>query len=188
MNKTTVNIHGKEYETVASRVQRFRQKYGDAVSLITEIVYRDDNEVVMKASILGTDGNVVATGHAEEQRQSSSINRTSALENCETSAIGRALAAFGMAGTEYATADEVAQAISQQKAKPAVGSAKSSPVARGEDTQATPLQRRQLVAVLRGKGIEDKAMGGYLEREFGIVPGFTMTRADAANILEELRG
>ncbi len=43
------------------------------------------------------------------------MKRTSALENAETSAIGRALAACGFAGTEYASADEVANAISQQK-------------------------------------------------------------------------
>lgn len=126
-----VNIHGKEYETVASRVQRLRDSYKDGISLTTEIVHRDESEVVMKATILDKDGRVIATGHAEEQRSSSQINRTSALENAETSAIGRALAAFGMAGTEFASADEVAQAIGQQKtphtaSRPSVGTAKGA--------------------------------------------------------------
>jgi hypothetical protein len=57
---------------------------------------------------------VIATGLAEEKRTSSQINRTSALENCETSAIGRALAAFGLGGSEYASANEVQNAIHQQ--------------------------------------------------------------------------
>ena len=58
---------------------------------------------------------VVASGLAEEVRKASNINKTSALENAETSAVGRALAFFGMGGTEIASADEVAGAIGQQK-------------------------------------------------------------------------
>lgn len=109
-----VNIRGKEYETVASRVARFREEYSETFSITTEIVSVDESVVIMKATISDKDQRVIATGHAEEQRASSQINRTSALENAETSAIGRALAAFGMAGTEFASADEVAQAISQR--------------------------------------------------------------------------
>ena len=118
MDNGKVNIHGKQYETVASRVQKFRTKYKRDYSIETELVERDDNTVVMKATIrrLAADNPVIATGYAEEKRDSSMINRTSALENAETSAIGRCLAAFGLAGTEYASADEVANAIQQQNA------------------------------------------------------------------------
>ena len=61
---------------------------------------------------------IVATGHAEEYRDSSKINKTSALENAETSAIGRALASFGLGGTEFASADEVARAINGKPTAP----------------------------------------------------------------------
>lgn len=111
-----VNIHGKDYKTVAKRVDEFRKENKTELSIITSIVDRDENEVVMKAEIIDKEGRVIATGYAEEKRTASQINRTSALENCETSAIGRALANFGLAGGEYASADEVAQAISQQAA------------------------------------------------------------------------
>lgn len=111
-----VNIHGKEYQTVALRVKNFREKHPD-FTLSTEIVSRDAEVVVMKALIADEKGRVLATGHSEEKRASSQINRTSALENAETSAIGRALAAFGLGGTEFATADEVANAIGQQRSK-----------------------------------------------------------------------
>jgi hypothetical protein len=110
-----VNIHGKAYETVALRVRKFREGAGKECSLTTEIVSRDDECVVMKATIATPDGRILATGHSEEYRHTSQINRTSALENAETSAIGRALAALGLGGTEFATADEVANAITQQK-------------------------------------------------------------------------
>jgi hypothetical protein len=108
-----VNINGKEYVTVSYRVKQFRDKYPDTLSILTEITKDEDNVVIMKASIVDKDI-VLATGYAEEVRGSTNINKTSALENCETSAIGRALASFGFAGTEYASADEVQHAIKQQ--------------------------------------------------------------------------
>lgn len=109
-----VNIHGKDYKTVAKRVDEFRKDYKTDMSIITELISIDEKTVVMKASILNKEQIVIATGYAEESRTASQINRTSALENCETSAIGRALANFGLAGGEYASADEVANAIQQQ--------------------------------------------------------------------------
>lgn len=109
-----VNIHGKEYKTVAKRVDEFRKEHKTDFSIITSLINLDDKTVVMKAEILDKERNVIATGYAEENRTASQINRTSALENCETSAIGRALANFGLGGGEYASADEVANAINQQ--------------------------------------------------------------------------
>lgn len=131
-----VNIRGKEYQTVALRVQMFREKHGLDLSISTKVLYRDDAVVVVRARIQDKDGRVLATGHAEELRSASQINQTSALENAETSAIGRALAALGLAGTEYATADEVAGAIVQQNApqtprKPAVVSGDRCPSCSG---------------------------------------------------------
>jgi hypothetical protein len=113
MTEGIVPIHGKQYKTVAYRVNEFRTQYPD-YTVSTELVEANDTLVVMKASISNEQGRLLATGFAEEVRAASKINRTSALENAETSAIGRALAALGLAGTEYASADEVASAIKQQ--------------------------------------------------------------------------
>ena len=115
-NKDTgiVNIHGRDYQTVAYRVGKFREEHKDW-SLLTEIVTRTDECVVMKATIMDPSGRVLATGHSEEYRADGKINATSALENSETSAIGRALAALGLGGTEFASADEVSRAVSGQK-------------------------------------------------------------------------
>ena len=137
-NSGIVNIHGKQYETVALRVKKFREKYS-GYRLLTEIVSRDDECVVMRAAIANEQGEVLATGHSEEYRHTSQINKTSALENAETSAIGRALAALGLGGTEFATADEVANAIQQQ------GSIKPTDGARGR------------VDPKRRQGVEDTA-------------------------------
>lgn len=109
-----VPIHGKEYKTVALRVAEFRQEHPEA-TIASELISADDQRVVMKSTI-SIGGNVIATGWAEEQRNASNINKTSALENCETSCVGRALAFFGMAGEELqiASADEVVMAKNTQ--------------------------------------------------------------------------
>lgn len=110
----TVNIHGKEYKTVAERVNEFREKHEQNYSIETEIISAADI-VQMKATIRDMEGRAIATGYAEEVRGATNINKTSALENCETSAVGRALASFGFSGSEYASANEVMDAIVQQK-------------------------------------------------------------------------
>ena len=109
-----VNIHGKEYKTVDKRVQEFRASY-PTWSIMTDVVKIDDEQVLIKAQIINPESNIIATGHGHELRASSQINRTSYVENAETSAIGRALACLGLGGTEFASADEVANAIHQQK-------------------------------------------------------------------------
>ena len=71
----TVKIHGKEYKTVALRIQEFREKHPD-FTIQTELVEANDMLVVMKATISQGD-QVIATGYAEEVRTASKINRTS---------------------------------------------------------------------------------------------------------------
>lgn len=116
-----VSIHGKEYMTVAYRVKQLREQHKLDIGITTDIVSIDDEVVVVKATLTDKNGFVIATGHAEENRKASTINKTSALENCETSAIGRALAGAGYIGTEFASADEVAQAITHQSNGTTVG-------------------------------------------------------------------
>jgi hypothetical protein len=108
-----INIKGKEYATVASRVEIFR-KHFPLYSITTELIVDDEQRVVMKAEIKDESDRVIADGYSEEIRGEGLINTTSAIENCQTSAIGRALAAFGLIGGEYASSFEVENAISKQ--------------------------------------------------------------------------
>lgn len=109
-----VNIHGKDYKTVAERVNEFRQQEEyKHYSILTDIIRWDGDDVVIRAQIVDGD-KVLATGIAHEVRGATNINKTSHVENCETSAIGRALASLGLAGTEYASADEVSTAVINQ--------------------------------------------------------------------------
>lgn len=107
-----VDIRGKQYATVATRIEIFR-RYFPAYSIHTELNI-SGVLVRVKATIADEKDRAIATGHAEESRDQGKINKTSAVENAETSAVGRALAMFGLAGHEIASADEVVQAISQQ--------------------------------------------------------------------------
>ena len=113
----TINIHGKEYKTVAERINEFRaQEDCKHFGIETELLTCADI-VQIKATIKDTNGRPIATGYAEERRDDGHINKTSAIENCETSAIGRALANFGFAGSEYASANEVSDAIIKQETR-----------------------------------------------------------------------
>lgn len=116
----TVNIKGKDYVEVHERIAYLRKNYSDA-QLITEIISNDNGVCVMKASLLLND-KIVSTGHAYEKEDSTYINKTSFIENCETSAVGRCLGNFGIGiNSSVASADEVVNAITQQqKPKPKV--------------------------------------------------------------------
>ena len=112
----TTNIRGKQYVEVNERIKFFRQEeqYKNW-TIATEFPVLDAESAVCKATIADTDSRVVATGHAHEERGSSNINKTSFVENCETSAIGRALAMLGIGiDTSIASANEVQDAISKQ--------------------------------------------------------------------------
>ena len=110
----TVNIKGKNYVEVNERLKYFREHF-KGYSLLSEIVELTDEKIVIKARILSPDLIEVANGLAYELAGSSFINKTSYIENCETSAWGRALANFGIGlDNSVASADEVSQAIELQ--------------------------------------------------------------------------
>lgn len=116
MKLKTVSIKGKEYVEVNTRLKYFRQNFKDW-TLETDIVELTDDKVLMKAYIKNPDGRIVATGYAQEDKSSSYINKTSFIENCETSAWGRALGNLGIGiDSSVASYEEVDIAIKKQEA------------------------------------------------------------------------
>ena len=110
----TINIKGKEYIEVNERLKHFRANYKDH-SLVSEVLDKTEDSILIKATILDKEGRAIATGLAEEEKGSTFINKTSYVENCETSAWGRALANFGIGlDTSIASADEVKNAIANE--------------------------------------------------------------------------
>ena len=114
----TVNIKGKDYVEVSERLKYFRENF-QSYSLLTEIIELTQDRVVMKAKIINDKGVEVANGVAYEKEGNGYINKTSFIENCETSAWGRALANFGIGiDASVASADEVINAINNQNTNP----------------------------------------------------------------------
>ena len=116
----TLDVKGKEYAEVNQRIKAFRMVYPEGL-IQTELISNENGVCIFKATVGQiNDENgifkVLGTGTAYEKENSSFINKTSYIENCETSAVGRAL---GMAGfgidTSVASAEEVQNAIEQQK-------------------------------------------------------------------------
>nr|BAR31923.1 putative recombinase [uncultured Mediterranean phage uvMED] len=112
INIPTVNIKGKKYSTVNERLKHLLQYFPEA-RFNEEILFHDNERVIVKTELYIGD-TIFSVGTAEEWRNSSFINKTSALENCSSSALGRCLAAFGLSGSEYASAEELVNALNNQ--------------------------------------------------------------------------
>lgn len=110
----TTNIKGKEYAEVNQRIKAFRMVYPMG-TIKTEMIQNENGVCIFQATILDNE-KLLATGTAYEKENSTFINKTSYIENCETSAIGRALgiAGFGI-DTSVASAEEVQNAIANQE-------------------------------------------------------------------------
>ena len=118
LNLKTINLKGKEYSMVSSRLEIFRKHFGFKYGIIEEILIDDGKRVVTKTCIVDRDNpeTPIGVGHAEEIRGSSLVNKTSAIENCMTSSLGRALAtAAALHGGEMASSNELEKANNNKK-------------------------------------------------------------------------
>lgn len=110
---STTDIKGKEYAEVNQRIKAFRMVFPTG-TIETELLSNENGVCIFKATVANNE-TILGTGTAYEKEGSSFINKTSYIENCETSAVGRAL---GMAGfgidTSVASAEEVQNAMEQQ--------------------------------------------------------------------------
>ena len=116
-----LDLKGKDYAMVPERVTAFRKLYPDGI-ITTEIISHEDGVVLMKASVGYNEPTVnafivLATGYAQEVKGKGMVNGTSYIENCETSAVGRALGFLGLGlnGGGICSAEELANAITAQR-------------------------------------------------------------------------
>lgn len=109
----TIEVKGKPYVEVNERIKAFRKLYPEGI-IETELLSNENGVCVIRAKIYGH--TLLATGLAYEKEGSSFINSTSYIENCETSAVGRALGMLGLGiDTSIASAEEVQNAIKNQE-------------------------------------------------------------------------
>ena len=138
----TKKIKGKDYAEVPQRVQAFRRVYPMG-SIQTELLEDDGERCTFRAIVTDETGLMLGTGTAYEVAGASYINKTSYIENCETSAVGRALgfAGFGI-DTSIASAEEVENAINQQD-KESKRSGKKWQTPKGDTPPETPFDIMQ---------------------------------------------
>ena len=119
-----VNIKGKSYVMVNERVKSIRDEDNEYyIDTSIQSISDDQSLVIMKATLSDKDGNILSSGHAQQDKSdaSSMVNSTSHIENCETSAIGRCLGNYGIGiDGSIASAEEVSDAIINQKANEAI--------------------------------------------------------------------
>ena len=111
---STLTISGKEYAEVNQRIKAFRMVFPDEF-IKTELLSLEGGVAIFRARVgyYGIDDKevVLGTGTAYEKEGSTFINKTSYIENCETSAVGRALGMLGIGvDTAVASAEEVQNA------------------------------------------------------------------------------
>lgn len=113
----TTDIKGKDYAEVNQRIKAFRSICPNG-AIITELISNNGGVCVFKATIYNDEQIILGTGTAYEKENSSFINKTSYIENCETSAVGRALGMCGFGiDTSIASYEEVQNAINNQNKK-----------------------------------------------------------------------
>lgn len=113
-NDKTGKVIG-DYIEVNQRIKAFRMLYPTGV-IETEMLSNENGICIFRAKIKDEDDNLLATGTAYEKEDSTFINKTSYIENCETSAVGRALGMLGLGiDTSVASAEEVQNAVANQE-------------------------------------------------------------------------
>jgi len=175
------NIKGKFYTTVDKRLQIFRKHFGSNANVQTKIIHNDLERVVVQATVsVYVDGTwrEIGSDYAEEFRAQGMVNKTSALENCCTSAIGRALASLALGGGEYASAFEMDNAINNKQPAPdlkeslVLKNAKGHPYATFPDTHAFIGGLRKVLANPEDQECIDvfKANSSEIERIYNDLP------------------
>lgn len=163
-----------DYETVEERLIKFWKDHPQG-RIITEVLEISASRFIVKASLYReSEANAWTTGLAEETVQGRGVNATSALENCETSAIGRALANAGYATkgkrasreemSKVAAKSAAQQAIEEAKAKMAQTGKEYVPVAK-EDDPWTIKEAKPVTTVDEAVNIVKEIIGGQTERD-----------------------
>ena len=174
----TINIKGKKYATVSTRVKHFREKYKGLKFDVNIVATDNDHQGVwIKAAIYEKnakkDDIPISSGIAYEQKSASGVNSTNWTENCDTSAVGRALANLGI-GIEdaYASANEVELALEKEKQNNAVNKStttaeKALVIPRGEKPADVKANTKLASAVKDREVYEDTVRTSGTEIEEG---------------------
>ena len=153
-----IDIKGKAYAQVTDRVLAFRKLFPNG-SINTEIVEMSDGVVTIKAYVRDENGSLLGTGLAQEKETSSFINKTSYVENCETSAVGRALGMVGIGGS-IASTEEMLNAVMNQQIIESV----DKDLLPTEDGKVTKSQLEKLRVQIKRVGSTEEEFLGFFDK------------------------
>ena len=191
------------YETVEERLVKFWHDHPDGrISTMMEDITADKSMVVFRCDVYfhADDHKPKASGYAEETRNSSPVNKTSFVENCETSAIGRALANCGYAAKGSRPSREEMEKVQRapvstaQVVKMFEGSteveSKPTPVIKNPGASVSPKQVGLINSLIRGKGMTPEEGHEYVGMILGrtIVSMNDIAMGEASNIITSLKG
>jgi hypothetical protein len=162
----TTDIKGKNYAEVNQRIKAFRMVHPNG-AITTDIINLENGVVTMKATVYDDELRVIGTGTAQEKETSSFINKTSFIENCETSAVGRALGMCGFGiDTSIASYEEVANAIENQNKEEKPSKMHIEALIATANRKGVPVEK--LCKKYGVKKIEDISMAQYTECAAGL--------------------
>ena len=164
----------QNYETVEERLVRWHAAYPDS-QIITIMVHYDAKTVVFRAEGL-MDGRIIACGHAEEVLGSSPVNKTSFVENCETSAIGR------MIGNSPIGTKPGARPSRQEMAKVERQGATIQPLT-AHGGLATAKQLGFIKKLAKDRGLSDEQLFDECQERYGALPEM-LTARQASQLIE----
>ena len=149
-----MSFNPADYAEVAERLPLF-WKDCPRGRIITEIIVDDGTRIVMRADLYADIADAVptTTGFAEEVRGSSMVNKTSAIENCETSAIGRALANYQYQGSKKRASLEEMVKVYRQGEQPQTTTNAAPARSQSLGSSSEPPTPKQL-GMLRAKNYE----------------------------------
>lgn len=181
----TIDVKGKDYAEVPQRIKAFRSLFPNG-AIETSIISNDNQMVVMKATVRDEEGHVLGEGHAYEKESSSFINKTSYIENCETSAVGRALGMCGFGiDTSVASYEEVANSINNQDRMKAEKAMETTPKTEEEARKKCSEAQANFVEKLVAEKHIDKE--AYL-KQLKVKSFADLTSAQASAIINKLKG
>ena len=160
-----------DYVTVNTRIEKFYEKYPDG-SIQTELISLQDGMCIYKAyAYRDREDTKPCTGHAYEKENSSFINKTSYIENCETSAVGRALAMMGF---------EIKKSIASRE------EVENSKLQQENNEPITKLRADVLYKTMIGKGLTDEKIKKTLQKSYGVETVYELTVGQHGQILNNL--
>jgi hypothetical protein len=179
-----------DYVPVNERLEQFRKDHPDW-SLLAEVQVDDGDRVRMVAWVVDDAGRKVACGHAEEIRGRGQVNQTSPVENCETSAWGRALACLGYEVKRGVASREEMEKVSRARVRPQrktsgkEGTSKDNEPGSGNEPVLAPWQA--IAAVAQRFGISDDDRKKVMVAVSGKERSRDLTVDEVTNVMRQLR-